>query len=174
MRKHLIFAGMMFVTIGSFSIVQTVQGHAGGGHSISKQNPAPPNPAKNSGSTTPEFERRDREVTKEDLLILKRASEILSDATRWNRKDTRICNAEDTVWSLFCALQKASIEILGEYDHRRAALQEVRFVVEDETKGKKFEHRLRDYNNLPSTQFEDIKRVLKLAAERIASRVKTK
>lgn len=71
-------------------------------------------------------------------------------------------------------MQKALIEVLGAYDHRRVALQEVRFAIEDETKGREFEHRLRDYNNLPSTRFKDIKRVLKVAANRVAARLKAK
>ena len=122
----------------------------------------------------PAYERRDQPVTKDDLLILKRADTILSNEKKWNRKDTRDCNPEDTVWSLFCALQKASIEVLGKYDHRRAALQEVRFAVEDATKGKDFEHRLMDFNNLPTTQFADIKQVLRTAAERVRVRLKKK
>jgi hypothetical protein len=108
------------------------------------------------------------------LLILKRADEILSDETKWNRKDDRTCRPEDKVWSLFCALQKASVEVLGKYDHRRVALQEVRFAVEDVTKGMEFEHRLMGYNNLPTTQFKDIKQVLKAATEKVAAKLNEK
>src|SRR5262245_27143199 len=122
----------------------------------------------------PAYEQRDQPVTKDDLLILKRADEILSDETKWNRKDDRTCRPEDKVWSLFCALQKASIEVLGKYDHRRAALQEVRFIIEDLLKGKEFEHRLMDYNNLPTTQFKDIKKVLAQATDKVAARLKEK
>ena len=60
----------------------------------------------------------------------------------------------------------------GEYDHRRVALQEVRFAVEDATRGKDFEHRLRDFNNLPTTRLADIKAVLQVATERVKSRLK--
>jgi hypothetical protein len=74
-------------------------------------------------------------------------------------------------FSLFCALQKASIDVLGTYDHRRAALQEVRFAVEDATKGREFEHRLMDYNNLPETQFSDIKHILSAAKEKVVARL---
>jgi hypothetical protein len=122
----------------------------------------------------PAYEQRDQPVTKGDLLILKRADEILSDETKWNRKDDRTCKPEDKVWSLFCALQKASIEILGKYDHRRVALQEVRFAIEDVTKGREFEHRLMDYNNLPTTQFKNIKQVLKMATEKVATKLEEK
>ena len=60
---------------------------------------------------------------------------------------------------------------VGEYRHREVALQEVRFAVEDVTKGIEFEHRLMDYNNLASTKFEDIKHVLKVATDRVSSRL---
>ena len=75
---------------------------------------------------------------------------------------------------MFCALQKACIDVLGAYDHRRVALQEVRFAVEDATRGRDFEHRLRDFNNLPTTRLTDIKRILQVAAERVKSRLKDK
>jgi hypothetical protein len=120
----------------------------------------------------PAYEQRDRPVTADDLKILKRADEILSEESMWNRKDDRTCKPNATTWSLFCALHQASIEVLGEYDHRRVALQEVRFAIEDVTKGKEFEHRLMDYNNLSTTQFKDIKLVLKMATDKVAARLK--
>ena len=119
--------------------------------------------------TSAELERRDQPVTNEDLLILQRAAEILSDEAVWNRKDNRVCEEGDTTWSLFCALHKASIEILGEYEHRRVSLQEVRFAIEDVTGGEKFAHRLRDFNNTRS--FDEVLEVLEIATERVASRL---
>lgn len=107
-----------------------------------------------------------------DLRILLRADEILADASKWNRHDDRVCHPEDTTWSLFCALQKASIEVLGEYQHRRVAIQEVRFAVEEATKGMELEHRLMDFNNLPATRFEDVKRVLAVAIDRVRQRLR--
>jgi hypothetical protein len=76
--------------------------------------------------------------------------------------------------SLFCALQKACIDAIGRYDHRRVALQEVRFAVVDATRGHQFEHRLRDFNNLPTTRLADIKAVLQVATDRVQSRLKAK
>jgi hypothetical protein len=122
-------------------------------------------------ATSDELERRDQPVTDEDLRILQRANQILSSTSLWNRHDTRVCLPTDRTWSLFCALEKASLDVLGEYRHREVALQEVRFAVEDATKGQEFEHRLMDYNNLASTTFEDIKRVLDVATERVAARL---
>jgi hypothetical protein len=70
------------------------------------------------------------------------------------------------------SLQKACIEVLGEYEHRRAALQEVRFAVEEATKGRDFEHRLRDFNNLPETRLADVKKVIQVATDRVKVRLK--
>lgn len=114
-------------------------------------------------------ERRDQPVTNEDLLILQRAAEILNDEALWDREDDRICEEADTTWSLFCALQKASIEFLGEYQHRRVSLQEVRFAIEDVSGGEAYAHRLMDFNNTRS--YEDVLRVLEIATERVASRL---
>jgi hypothetical protein len=127
-------------------------------------------------ATSPELERRDQPVTNDDLRILLKTAELLRDDSVWNRKDDRDCDDDEATGkrSLFCALQKACIEVLGAYDHRRAALQEVRFAVEDATRGQDFEHRLRDFNNLPTTRLADIKRVLQVATERVKSRLKNK
>jgi hypothetical protein len=121
--------------------------------------------------TTDDTERRDQAVTAEDLAILHKADEVLASSSVWNRHDTRICNQDDTTWSLFCALEKGSLFVLGEYRHREVALQEVRFAVEEASKGMRFDHRLMDYNNLPSTTFDDVKGVLAVATERVAARL---
>jgi len=76
---------------------------------------------------------------------------------------TRECPTDAETRSLFCALHDASIEVLGTYDHRGAALQDVRFAVEDATKGREFDHRPMDFDNLPETQFTGIKSILSAA-----------
>ena len=120
------------------------------------------------------LERPNQPVTTEDLRILERADALLKDELVWNRNDDRECDDDRAAskWSLFCALETACIEVLGDYDHRRAALQEVRFVVEEATRGKEFEHRLMDFNNLPETRFDDVKQVLRTSAQRVAARLK--
>ena len=120
---------------------------------------------------TPAYEDRDQAVSAQDLAILDGADAILATEADWNRHDTRECLPGATSFSLFCALHKASTDVLGVYDHRRAALQEVRFAVEVATKGREFEHRLMDYNNLPETRFSDIKRLLAAARARVAERL---
>ena len=49
----------------------------------------------------------------------------------WDRADDRICEDGDETFSLYCALKFATIDEVGEYQHRRTALQEVRFALED-------------------------------------------
>jgi len=115
-------------------------------------------------------ESHDLPVTAQDVRILQRADAILSSENVWNRADTRECPDSATTFSLFCALQKSSIEVLGRYDHRRAALQEVRFVIEERRKD--YEHRLMGFNNDASTSFSDIKRVLNSATARVQARVR--
>jgi hypothetical protein len=133
--------------------------------------PAPYVPPSSYPATTPEAEQRNMPVSPADLRILEVADALLSDPSKWNRHDDRTCTPEDTTWSLFCALQRASIEVLDSYDHRRVALQEVRFAIEEAAPAAVFEHRLRDYNNLQTTSFQDIKAVLHVARERVAGRL---
>jgi hypothetical protein len=114
-------------------------------------------------------ERHDLPATDDDVRILEGADAILSSEAVWNRVDTRECLEGAIQVSLFCALQKAAVNVLGKYDHRRAALQEVRFVIEEY--GKEYEHRLMGFNNDPSRTFGDIKHVLKSAKERVQKRL---
>ena len=134
------------------------------------KNPPQP-PSIQFTETSPDAESRSQPVSAEDLRILQRAGQILSSPAVWNRQDTRTCQPSDRTWSLFCALEKASLDVLGEYRHREAALQEVRFAIMDATNNRPFEHRLMDYNNLPSTRFEDIKAVLKVATDRVSAKL---
>ncbi len=116
---------------------------------------------------------RPKPVTTDDLRILEKADALLKDESAWNRNDDRACDDDRATgkFSLFCALETACTEVLGEYEHRRAALQEVRVVIEETTQGRRFEHRLMDFNNLPETRFDDVKRVLRTSAQRVAARL---
>ena len=134
------------------------------------------------------IESRDQPATADDLRILRRADAFLETLPCGNRHDDRVCDDDEASGkrSLFCALQKADREILGEYQHRNVALQEVRFVIQDATRDRQTEmviralrrfslpHRLMDFNNLPETRFEDVKQVLRVASERIAARRESK
>jgi hypothetical protein len=119
------------------------------------------------------MESHSRPVDAHDLAILDRAQASLRSESAWDRADDRVCAPDEVKLSLFCALQKASIEVLGEYDHRRASLQEVRFAVDEVARGRHYEHRLRDYNNDPTTTLADIHRVIAVARARVAQRLQT-
>jgi len=91
-----------------------------------------------------------------DQKIVHRAAAILSSESMWNRADTRKCPATATTWSIYCAMERATIEITGAFNHRRPALEVVRRIVEDRSVGRKYHHRLMEYNNDPSTHLDDV------------------
>jgi hypothetical protein len=111
-------------------------------------------------------------VNENDIRVLRRASEILSSSEHWNQKDNRECPEDARQFSLYCALYKSSLEINGEFDHRLGALEETRRTIEDESKGRSYEHRLMGYNNDSSTKFADIKNVLNRTEQRIRDRLR--
>jgi len=111
-------------------------------------------------------------ITQADLQIVKRAREILNSESKWNRADNRVCPAEAKTVSLYCALQIASVEIGGKAEHRGAALQEVRFVIDEIAADRNYEHRLMNYNNDPTTTFADIQEVLDITESLITLRLK--
>jgi hypothetical protein len=112
-------------------------------------------------------------VTKADLKIVQRAREILSDPSKWNRADTRDCPDDAKTFSLYCSLEKATREVTGDFQHRGAAMQEARFVIDDIAPNRqKYHHRLMDYNNDPSTTFRDIQKVFRLMENRITKRLR--
>jgi hypothetical protein len=109
-----------------------------------------------------------------DLKIIQRADSILSSPLKWNKQDDREC-ADDIAngkYSLYCSLYKASIDITGEYIHRRSGMQIVRFIIEKYEKGRVKEHRLMDWNNHPDTTFEEVKKVLKESIETVKQQLK--
>lgn len=111
-------------------------------------------------------------VTKADLRIVQRAREILNDPSKWNRADTRDCPDDARTFSLYCSLEKATKEVTGSFQHRGAAMQEARFVVDEIAPNRqKYHHRLMDYNNDSSTTFRDIQKVFNLMENRITKRL---
>jgi hypothetical protein len=118
-------------------------------------------------------ERPNQPVTMADLQILERADALLKDDLSWNRHDDKQCDDDDSTrrWSLYCAIEAACREVVGTCEHTRVASQEVRFAIEEVARGKQLEGRLMGFNNLPETRFEDIKHVLRLARERVRSRL---
>lgn len=119
-------------------------------------------------------ENRHLTFNSSDLRIIEEADSILSDSLKWNKQDDRLCiNCMTTgKYSLYCALYFASINVTGKFDHRRAALQQVRFIVEKYDKGTIKHHRLMDWNNSPKTIFADLKKVLKESMDTVRKELK--
>jgi hypothetical protein len=111
-------------------------------------------------------------VTKADLQIVQRARKILDSPSKWNRADNRECPAEARTFSLYCALEKAMTEVSGNFEHRGAALQEARFVIDEIAAERNYDHRLMRYNNDPTTTFADIQEVFRITESLIALRLK--
>ena len=70
-------------------------------------------------------------VTKADVEIVRRATQILNSPAKWNRADDRNCPKGAKTFSLYCALEMATDEISGKFEHRGAAMQEARFVIDE-------------------------------------------
>ena len=119
----------------------------------------------------PEYEQRDIRVSERDIEILVKVKELLSSESNWSKDIGRVCGEEE-IYSIYCALEKASKEVLGEYVHRQAALQEVRFVIDDYFKDRWKVHRLADFNAHPETTFEDIDYVLTKAIEKVRGKLR--
>jgi len=111
-------------------------------------------------------------ITNADLEIVKRAQRILGSPSKWNRADNRECPAGAKTFSLYCALQTATKEVAGKSEHRGAALQEARFVIDEIAADRDYNHRLMDYNNDPTTTFADIQEVFRISESLIALRLK--
>jgi len=75
-------------------------------------------------------------------------------------------------YSLYCALYKASIDIAGKYVNRRAAMQIVRFTLEEYDSGRVKNHRLMNWNNHRDTTFEEVKKALKESSDTVMKQLK--
>src|SRR6202011_4135694 len=82
-----------------------------------------------------------------DRQILQHAAAIITADSVWNRADDRKCARAATTWSIYCAEERASIEVTGGFHHRRPALELVRQIVDTRSQGKSYPHRLMGYNN---------------------------
>jgi hypothetical protein len=100
-----------------------------------------------------------------DLEILNRADALLSDHSKWNNNEDQECDDDNTneSYSLYCALAKASKEIIGEWDdeHYRPAIRMVLFTLKKYENRRVVESVFEDWNNHSDTTFEELKIVLK-------------
>jgi len=102
-----------------------------------------------------------------DREILQHAAAMFTSDAVWNRADNRKCPPTATTWSIYCAEERASIEVTGGFHHRRPALELVRQIVDERTKSKTYQHRLMGYNNDSSTRLEDVRSLFAEALARI-------
>jgi hypothetical protein len=102
-----------------------------------------------------------------DREILQRASTIMTADSVWNRADDRKCAPAAATWSIYCAVEKAEVEVTGGFHHRRPAMELVREIVDERTKGKSYQHRLMDYNNDQATHLDDVRSLFAEAIARI-------
>jgi len=111
-----------------------------------------------------------------DLQIIQKADSILADETKWHKDDDRYCfdDIDKGRYSLYCALREASIGITGKYLHRRACMQQLRFIIENYDQGRVINHRLMDWNNHPETKFEEVKQLLKEVKDSISWQLNNK
>lgn len=106
-----------------------------------------------------------------DLRIIRRAKDFLSEENFWHKNDDRDCedDKENQRYSLFCALQSASIEEEGAYNHRNAIMQKIRHTIVDIYPNKEWEHRLRDFNNMPETDYKVLMDLLNRVESQVIS-----
>jgi hypothetical protein len=102
-----------------------------------------------------------------DREILERASTVITSDAVWNRADDRKCPADATRWSIYCAVERAMIEVTGGFNHRRPAGQLVRAIVDERSADRNYSHRMMDYNNDPRTVLADVRSLFAEAIARI-------
>jgi len=122
---------------------------------------------------TPDYEKRDIPSSTEDLEILTKASSYLINEQIWHKEIIKACSDTKKL-NLYCALEAASIDVLGKYIHRKAALQEVRFAIDDNFGDRWSKHRLIDFNNHPETTLKDIKQVIKIAIHAVRRKLESR
>lgn len=118
----------------------------------------------------PDYEKRDIHVSQVDLDILIKANELLPNENAWRRERVSDCSQSKKL-DLYCALETASVLVMGKYVHRQPALQEVRFSIDDNYKNRWDKHRLVDFNSHSDTSFADIKYVLNVAMSTVRRKI---
>jgi hypothetical protein len=102
-----------------------------------------------------------------DREIIRRADALLASDAVWNRHDDRQCPTSETTWSIYCAMQRATVVTTCGAHHRRPAMELVREIIEARTVGRAYEHRLMDYNNDSTTKLSDVRSLFREALSRM-------
>lgn len=144
MKKKIIYITVTFLLLGSFLILGVIGVYKTENGIV---------------LGLPDYEKRDIRVSQVDLDILTKADAFLSNESRWRKGRASNCSQPEKL-DLYCALERASVEVMGKYIHRQPALQEVRFSIDDHYRDRWEKHRLMDFNSNKNTSFEDVKSVL--------------
>ena len=101
-------------------------------------------------------------VTEDDLQIIQLAKSMLSEEKYWNENGGRNCSDDlgNKSYSIYCAIKIASLEVENHYNHRNAALQKLRHLIELKFPDRKWNHRLMDFNNMDEVEYSDIVYIL--------------
>jgi hypothetical protein len=102
----------------------------------------------------------------EMVRILEIARTLLADETVWDRSSIRTDDPVNGRYTLYSALATACHEVTGRYLHRHTALEAVRAEIEDRVPGRRWKHRLAEFN--AEASFEDVKAVLTSAIAHVA------
>jgi len=100
-----------------------------------------------AGVITGEFAKYPQEKDPVELELYANGLGIL-----WNRADNRRCRTDAKTWSIYCAIEKATIEVTGGFHHRRPALEVVRVIIDERSAGRPYHHWLMELvpNNRPA------------------------
>ena len=104
-----------------------------------------------------------------DLVVLKRANELLGDTTSWNKVDDRMCDDDFSQkrWSLYCVLKQAYLDETDDFNHRAPALNIIREYISSLNPKRKYDHQVMDFNN--EQGFSEVKKVLRICIEKMES-----
>ncbi len=102
-----------------------------------------------------------------DIQVLDIAKDFLNGGQSWNRADNRICPENAVAVSLYCALLRASEQVMGKPYHRQPAMQVIREIIGDRWPDRYSNHRLMEFNNHPSTRFTELEELFELARVQI-------
>jgi len=94
----------------------------------------------------------------ETVRILEIAGTLLADEAVWDRSSIRTDDPVNGRYTLYSALATACHEVTGHSFHRHPALEAVRAEIQDRVPGRRWKHRLAEFNTEAS--FEDVKAVL--------------
>jgi hypothetical protein len=112
-------------------------------------------------------------VTVADTMIVSRAQTLLASPNAWNRHDadtTGSCPDGARTFALRCALKQASQDVTGEYNGGGPMMREARALI-DSLPHAKYDARLIDYNNDPTTTFAALQAYFTILKGRLAKRI---